>query len=158
MSDQGDLFGELEEKEKYGGIKTLTVLTFIGCGFAFLVSLLSFLFADFLLRMTEEAMNSGKTPMNTDNLEALRVNAANRVPIFITSFICTGLCLFGAIQMRKLKKDGYWLWLIGELLPLFATGFFIGFGYFKGLQGIASIAVVALFVILYSVQLKHLTK
>ena len=57
--------------------------------------------------------------------------------------------------MRKLQKNGYYMWLIGELLPIVGTLIFIGIGFFTGTTGFFLIFPL-LFIILYTTQLKHL--
>ncbi len=89
-------------------------------------------------------------------IELTRVGYENRIPITIISLVAIALCLYGAIQMRTLKKQGYFLWLIGEILPLIGTVIFIGTAAFSNFSGILLIFIIALFVLLYSLQLKYL--
>jgi hypothetical protein len=60
--------------------------------------------------------------------------------------------------MRKLKKTGFYIYLIGELLPWLTTFIFIGAIAFGGLAIIFGILFTAVFVILYATQLKYLKK
>ena len=83
--------------------------------------------------------------------------AANKIPIVILNMLGYALCLIGAIQMRGRKKQGYSLWLIGEILPLASSFIFIGAVLFSGWK-MAFLAFPLLFIILYTVQRKHLTK
>jgi hypothetical protein len=72
------------------------------------------------------------------------------------NLLCLVLCLIGAIQMRKLKKSGFFIYLIGELAPVFVLG-----GLLTSLTNINfmfSVFFAFLFVILYATQLKHLDK
>jgi hypothetical protein len=63
----------------------------------------------------------------------------------------------GALQMRKRKMQGYYMWLIGEILPFIGVALFISFKVFSGFALIAVMFPVV-FIILYTVQRKHLTK
>ena len=78
----------------------------------------------------------------------------NKIPIIAINLVGIALCVFGAIEMRKLKKQGYFLWLIGEVLPIIATSIFLPvffntvFAYF--------LIFPLLFIILYTVQRKNL--
>ena len=167
MEQQSIFINEFEEKEKKGSINVLTILTFIGCGLLFILSFVGFFFSDKSYQAAEDLVSSGKVEQmpsflqgnySPEKLEILRLTAANKVPILIIYLISTGLCLFGAIQMRKLKADGYWIWLIGEILPYPAVAFFVGWGSLVGLGAYFAYAVIGVFIILYSVQKKHLTK
>jgi len=167
MDQSQNYLSEFEEKEKLGTLKTLTILTFIGCGIAFLFSIWGFATADSSYEKMQEAINNGsvdklpgfvKNMYSPERMEMMRKMGEYKVPILIINLVCTGLCLFGAIQMRKLKADGYWMWLIGEILPFIATAFFVGTAAVTGGFMYISYAIVLVFIILYSMQRKHLRK
>jgi hypothetical protein len=58
--------------------------------------------------------------------------------------------------MRKLKKSGYLLYVIGELAPLIITAVILGFSLMGGMAILFSGIVAIVFVILYSTQRKYL--
>ena len=78
-----------------------------------------------------------------------------KLPILILSLVALSLCLYGAIEMRKRKKQGYILWLIGEILPIGTSLLFIGMLSMKGI-GLIGIFIPLLFIILYTVNKKDL--
>ena len=80
----------------------------------------------------------------------------NRIPILIISLVSIALCFYGALQMRKLNKQGYLLYIIGELLPFAITIFFLGAFAMKGFGFYFSIGIALLFILLYTSQRKHL--
>jgi len=146
------------------GINVLTILTFIGCGLGFIGVAWQFFGAKTNLNRMEEMINSGKYDsmppllkkmMSPEALEVARKTYENRVPITLISLIGVILCLVGAIQMRALKKQGYYLYLIGELLPFIGSLIFVGVA---ALSGFAIIAVVfaLVFILLYTAQRKYL--
>ena len=77
-----------------------------------------------------------------------------------------GLCLYGSILMWKLKKQGYYFYLIGEILPIIIgiimmsmmtwpqSGGFVALSMKIGYY--VSIGLGLLFIGLYSLNLKHL--
>jgi hypothetical protein len=65
------------------------------------------------------------------------------------------LCLYGAMEMRKLKKQGFIFWLVGELLPIATTIFFIGAAAFNGF-GLLNLLFPVIFIILYFIYRKDL--
>ena len=79
----------------------------------------------------------------------------NRLPVLIIGLIGTFLCFFGALQMRKLKKMGFSLYILGDIVP-FAIGIFVGFDTFATVGYVIFTIIAVLFIILYAVQLKHL--
>ena len=80
----------------------------------------------------------------------------NKIPLFIFGLVGVLLWVYGALQMRKLKKEGYTLWLIGEILPWIGTIIFLPV-FFKTIFAYFMIFPV-LFIILYTIQRKHLVK
>lgn len=148
------------------GINVLTILTFIGCGIGFLGSVWNFFNAKSGVDKMEAAINSpnyenmpsiAKKFLTPEALEAARKTYENRVPITLIMLIGIVLCLYGAIQMRKQKMQGYYMYVAGELLPLIANVIFIGLGWLSGIAGIISICIVLLFILLYTGQRKYLT-
>lgn len=153
-----------EEKKLPGSIGTLTILTFIGSGLGLIMYCMNYFRADKAVAEMEKARDNPDTPafvknmMTPEAIDQARLAAENKLPLMILNLIALALCVAGAIQMRKLKKDGYFMWLIGELLPYIATVIFLGTGSFKGIPFYIATGIVLLFVILYTNQLKYLKK
>jgi len=166
MEEQNSFLSEFEKKEKLGTLKTLTVLTFIGSGLSFLGSIWTFANAQKSYEAMQKLYSDGgieKLPAfaqkmyTPELLEVTRKSFENRLPLMIIGLIAAGLCLFGAIKMRQLKADGYWIWLIGEILPFLGSLFFVGAAAFSGFFIWIFIAIVLVFIILYTTQRKYLS-
>jgi hypothetical protein len=147
------------------GLNVLTILTFIGSGIGILGGLWQFISAKKSIESMEQMINSDKLDempgflkgmMSPEALELARKQYENRVPILLIGMLGIGLCIYGAVQMRKLKKQGYSVYLIGQALPLIAAFIFLGFGWVKGF-GLLGLFFPILFIILYTLQRKHLT-
>ncbi len=93
--------------------------------------------------------------INDDSLKSAELMLENRIPIMITSIIGAVLCLYGAIEMRKLKMQGYTFWLIGEMLPIVSMAIFIGASAFSGFLLIGYLFPL-LFIVLYTIYKKEL--
>jgi hypothetical protein len=163
MNEQSPFFTR-RKKQLPGGLNVLTILTFIGCGIGLLGSLWQFINAKKGLTQMEEMINSGKADdmpgfmknmFSEDALQMAQKQYDNRYAMLILGLVGIVLCFYGALQMRKLLKQGYAVYVIGQLLPLVGAIIFLGFGMFKGMGVLAAIFPV-LFIILYSTQLKHL--
>jgi hypothetical protein len=149
---------------EYGSIKTLTVLTFIGSAIGFIGSVYQFINAESGVVKMEAAMNNPDLPdfakkmMTPEALEAAKLSATNKLPLLIVGLIGVVLCTVGAIQMRKLRQQGYYLWLIGEIFPVIGTILFLGKAAFAQSTMMLAIGygILALFVILYTLQRKYL--
>lgn len=151
----------LEEPKKMPEmINVLTILTFIGCGFGILGGFWSFIKAkanyDSLSSVNlDQVPDFVKKLSGGDIVEAARKAYELRVPILLLGLLGCGLCLAGAIQMRKLKKSGFTLYTIGEVLPIIVSVVLMGSSA-SGLGAIIGYCIAILFVVLYATQLKYL--
>jgi hypothetical protein len=146
------------------GINTLTILTYIGCGLGLLGSIWQFVAAKSNIDKMEQLINSGdveKMPAfvqkmyTPEAMEMAHKQYDNRYAMIIITLLSLALCFYGAMQMRKLSKQGFQFYAIGEILPIIGTAIFIGVGAFAG-AGLAIVIIPVLFLILYAMQLKHL--
>jgi hypothetical protein len=148
------------------GINVLSILTFIASGIIICYYTWYMLGgAKSGVTKMEELINSPKfddmpafvKKMNSpEMLDMARKAAENCIPISLINILGAVLCIVGAVQMRKLQKQGSYLYVVGEVMPLIASLIFIGVSALSGIGGIIGIAIVALFIILYSAQRKHL--
>jgi hypothetical protein len=155
---------EVDKKKLPETLNVLTILTFIGCGVGLLSSLWSFVGAqrsyDTMLQAQgnlENAPDFAKKLAGPEMLEMLRKTLENRTPILLLGLVGYALCLYGAIQMRAKKKQGFGIYVIGELLPVAGALIFIGFGVLTGFTLGFAFLIPAVFIILYATQLKHLS-
>jgi len=65
---------------------------------------------------------------------------------------CAVLCIYGALQMRKLKKQGLVIYSIGEIIFPLVTLLLVGFW-----SAVFGLVVAVLFIILYVIQRKQFT-
>lgn len=147
------------------GLKVLTILTFIGSALGLVFILFLPALNRFMLGVLEKASNSNQELTATQLAEmekgksAVQLMQANMVPIMVTGLIGIALCVWGAIWMRKLKKDGYWIYVAGELMPLIVSFILMGTDQFNGaFSVIISVGIPLLFVVLYTMQRKYLTR
>jgi FtsH-binding integral membrane protein len=145
-------------------LNVLTILTFVGCGLQLLFSFVGYARAQASLDTIVAAENNENTPsfakklMGPHALEIAQNSLENRLPILILTLVSCALCIYGAIQMRARKKQGFYIYLIGELvLPIITSAIFLGVAAMTGMGAIFGFAIVAVFLILYAAQLKHLS-
>ena len=161
MTDQLN-FSE-EDKPTLGtGLNVLTILTFVGCGILLISSIYSFLSAeksyDAIVKAQDNMANAPawvKGMMGPEMVEMAKKTMENKIPILLLNLVGVALCTYGAMEMRKLKKQGFVIWLAGEVVPIIASFLFVGVGVFKGFSSIILLFPI-IFIILYSVQRKNL--
>lgn len=155
-----DLFNE-QQPVNYGMLKVLTVLTFIGCGFAYIglcIGAARWGSYEQDLASAQDAQerlgNTWFSKFFSGSVEMMQKAHEYRYILFGTGLLFTTMCLIGAIQMRKLKKSGFPIYLFGELGPLVVTAILLGVGF----SFYASSVFTVLFVILYATQQKLLIR
>lgn len=146
-----------------GMLNTLTILTLIGCGLAYLSSFYSFYTAsnyeEQMAKMREAQDKLGDSGMGKwveGSMDMLQRTHEYRYVILATGLVFTTLCLIGALQMRKLKKSGFILYTIGELTPFIITAILIGLSFTSGIAMAFGLIIAIVFVILYATQRKYL--
>ena len=162
------LTNEFQDKPKLpSGLNVLTILTFIWCAIQFCFEVYGYLNARQSFEGIDklrEKLNSAEMPSwfrslfgDPDNLIIIITKKyENRLPLLLLSLTSIALCFWGSLQMRKLKKQGYPLYLIGELLPLLSAYLFIGALSFSGIAFFIEAGFIAIFILLYTLQRKYL--
>ncbi|MEO6721298.1 MAG: hypothetical protein ABIN67_13085 [Ferruginibacter sp.] len=144
------------------GINTLTILTYIGCVFGLIFTACLPMFYKFSIEMMDKATtNEDISATELADIEhgrtAIESAQENIVPIMIIYFIGIFLCVLGAIWMRKLKKDGYWLYVAGEILPVIGGLIILGTSQFTNvLSVLLPVGIPLIFITLYTMQRKFL--
>ena len=155
---------EFETQTLPRGLNVLTILTFIGCALGAIFTIATPWLMKFSLNMMNKAAESGTdlTPKQASDMEvsrkAIELTQANMIPLLAIGIVGIILCFVGALMMRKLKKDGFWLYLGGQLLPLIGNIILLGTSQFTGATSYIMFAIPIVFIVLYYGQMKHLTK
>ena len=139
----------------------LTILTFIGCGIGALITIGTPWLMSFSKKMMAKAaespdMSPDKMAEMRKGLQGIELTERNLVPLIVIGSIGIILCFIGALMMRKLKKDGFWLYMAGQLIPLVGGFIIMGMAQFQGVSSFVIPAISILFIVLYSMQRKYL--
>jgi hypothetical protein len=126
-------------------LTVLCILTFIGSGMNFMSGLLFFAFYDVFLSVLG---NLAKT-MNLPGMEILQ---EAKPSFFLFSAFFYALSFAGALLMFNLKKTGFHLYTIAQILLIVATM------YFLKLPGpsILDVILSGIFIVLYGIHLKFM--
>ncbi len=159
-----DLFDQQQSKTLPGMLNVLTILTFIGCAISYIAAIMGFFsaanyekqLADMEEMQDQMGDNELASRMMEGSAEMLQKTYDYRYILLLSGILFTTLCLVGALQMRRLKKSGYTLYVIGELAPIILTAALIGFSLTGGIMILFSAVFAILFVILYTTQRKYL--
>lgn len=92
---------------------------------------------------------------NAEMIEMIRVSLDNIYLLQGSAILLATICIIGAIQMRKLKKSGYLLYVISSAISIVIPMTVFGFGIMSVMMMAGHLFTVA-FVVMYSVNLKYL--
>lgn len=153
-------------------LKVLCILTYVGCGVYFLSALygiITFEASKQTFKMMSQMSSTLPSNPMSDMLGGTFEHLENfffwsQISQYISIVNC-GLCLAGALMMHKLKRNGFYIYSLAQLLPI-AAGIMLYIAAkdipFIGFTTIASVVInmifISAFVIMYAVNLKHLTK
>lgn len=151
---------ETDKKELPSTLNVLTILTFVGCGLGLIFSLASPKLLEFSRSMIEKAAQNTTDDLQLAKLEEARqtmdITQQNMIPLMGLGIAGIIACFIGAWMMRKLKKDGYYIYVIGQIVPIVGTMVFLGSTYFSDWKNIIGLVIPVVFIVLYTLQKKHL--
>lgn len=148
-------------------LNVLTILTFIGSALQILGAGWTFFSVKSSYEQKDKLVEQMNTPgvpnfakkMMGDPQEFIMTitkSYENRIPILLVTLVAAALCIWGAIQMRALKKQGFMVYTAGQIIGLLASLIFVGFFMAKGFAFMFGVAIVILFVGMYAANRKHL--
>lgn len=155
-------------------LRVLCILTWVCCGLMFLSSLSSLVMQPSPEQQEEQIAKMRElSPEAAEKMEAVlsHQSSSQRMIDALINIVAIALSAFGAVLMWRLKKTGFYLYIVGELLPYLA----LALGGAEAISAVTSMAggmgsaiagtvigVMVLFdlvfIILYAVNLKYMTK
>lgn len=156
-----------EPKAMTKTIHVMTILTFIGCVYS-LITAVSYINPQLTLEMQlqplqqmldkaeETSGNEMMVNIYLKSMDNVRILFENKYLFAIISLIGVGLCVFGAVEMRKMKKTGFYAYVSGQMLPLLASLAITGWNIASGSTFIVSFLFYGIFILIYAFQVKHM--
>lgn len=156
-------YGSNEPKRMPSFLNTLTVLSLVGSGLAAISGVYNYFTSCSSIEKMEEldleALGSGAMADMMEAAKELMVKQCeNKLALLLAVLISSALCAWGAYQMRSLKRQGFVLYTLGELLYPVATLVILGTGAAGSAMMMAGFIIPVIMVILYFTQLKHLNQ
>lgn len=150
---------DLGPSQKPVFVTVLCILTFVGVG----LTISTTLFSVFTMSFLEQGMNTMSDALSDSEAGLDFANSFRWTKFYyVLSIIGALLCLVGALFMWKLKRFGFYIYILGQLLPIFGSfmtmssmykGTFVGFGMVSTVLGM--LFPIA-FIIMYGLNLKHM--
>lgn len=140
-------------------LTVLCILTYIGVGIGVIGSIIGWwsmramsAMMDASSGMAEEMDLSAFPGMEEAMAQMKYINVTTAVGI-----IGSLICLVGALQMWKLKKIGYYIYVVGEVVPFIVSAVLMGGSAFGTMAIIMGAIIPITFIVLYTLNLKHLS-
>jgi len=146
------------KKERPTFLTVLCILSFIGVGFVVISNIVALIgggVSKAILETSEEVMEAMETveevPVVGESVSKIVSNASTMAPINIIAAL---VVLVGVLMMWRLKKTGYYIYIVGEIAPVIAL-IVLG-GLLGGFMAIFSSLIAILFIVLYGLNVKHM--
>jgi hypothetical protein len=81
----------------------------------------------------------------------------NAMLLGIIGFLAAGLSFFGAFQMFKLKKMGYYIYILSKVVGVFIPVIILGLNLITGIMYGVGLLIALVGIILYGINSKHLS-
>jgi len=148
---------EVEKQERPTFLTVLCILSYIGVGIAVISSLIA-LTAGKAGSMFMNAAKDVEGIENAPGMETASKGLQYATTISAISLISALVVLVGVIMMWKLKKTGFWIYIVGEIAPVIASFLLIGLsGFFGGAMAMIGLIFPVLFIILYGLNVKYMS-
>ncbi len=164
MTDKNQTLDSLNLEEKKSTelpwmLNGLTILSYIGCVYGALSGIYNY----FTICKSAEKLASQDLPevggmigkMMDSAIELAMKQCENRLAILVITIVTSLLCFFGAFMMRSLKKQGFILYMVGELIAPAALMVILGSAGFTDLMLVGAIVPIVM-VIVFATQRKYL--
>ena len=155
---------ETQPKQRPALLTALCILTFIGSGFNVFNNILgmimspikNFIDPSFFEMILDEVDDDFARRFVEQALEIAQKALEHAFEISLTNFLLYGASLTGAILMFQMKKAGFYLYSVAQVLLLFVAPVFVGFNLFVNMGILFSSFFTILFIALYAINLKKM--
>lgn len=148
----------VQEPKRPQFLTVLCILTFIGCGFAIFGAIWGYISIKASSGLLENMANmeGDSFGMMSGMQDTMRKAVENAVPNLLIGVVCALLCLYGALQMWKLKRIGFYVYTVGEIVPAISGFLLGGDGLIGGAGAVVGLLFAVLWIVLYAINFKHL--
>jgi len=151
--EQQNINATAEAKKIPGFLKVLCILSFVGIGFSVIFGIWDII--SFQAQIDSLKMLAGFTGELGSSIDSL---IKWGIVDYIITIVSALVCLAGVLMMWKLKKTGFYIYLVGEIAPAIASFALLGgFGALGTFAMIIGLIFPIAFIIMYALNLKHMS-
>lgn len=142
-------------------LTVLCILTWVGSVWA-IISLFLGKAAVSMASGMAEGMSSvaegaaGSSPELSKAMEDMNSAVSNYDTYMYIGIACALLCIVGAVMMWQLKKMGFYVYVVGELVAPILGIVLLGSSAMAGAMAVLGMIIPVVFVVLYGLNLKHM--
>lgn len=152
-------------------LKVLCILTFIGSGYGIINSVYTYFNADQIANMmtvhkgeiAEDIKNKNGKDKQSDTFMKKIMTDVSKVSTpeslrktSIGNAVSSLICLFGALLMWKLRRAGFYLYILGTAIGIILPFFLLGSNFITNLSAGIYSFIGILFIIFYAMNLKSM--
>lgn len=149
-------------------LKVLCILTFVGAGLGFISGVINVFTVDTTILSLQQSQaifeSMPASPFRMDVSEILEATKKHGVTNALLIILGNSLALFGAINMWKLQKRGFYFYISGQVFPLIGSIFLMGSlsntSEIMGITSFIGVVISILFSVgfssMYALNLKHM--
>ena len=115
-------------------------------------------YSSMLNSMDQGAGSAVLSDILNSTMASLQATFVHAREIAVVSLVLSVISLLGAILMFQLRRLGFYLYTAAQILALFVLPYFAGFSMYVGMVMFFSGLISLLFIILYAVNLKYMTR
>ncbi|MDM8160531.1 hypothetical protein QUH73_11955 [Labilibaculum sp. K2S] len=155
---------DINPKQRPGLLTALCILTFIGSGFGILKNILGMIMSPLQKLLDPDLFETALDNVHDEYArkfveQALEIGQKALQHIFeisLTQFLLYAASLIGAILMFQLKKTGFYIYSVAQMLLLFVAPLFIEFNLFVNIGILFGSVFTILFIALYTINLNKM--
>lgn len=99
---------------------------------------------------------AGSSPELSKAMEDMNSAVSNYDTYMYIGIACALLCIVGAVMMWQLKKMGFYVYVVGELVAPILAIVLLGSTAMAGAMAVLGLIIPIVFVVLYGLNLKHM--
>ena len=144
-----------ETKKRPSFLTVLCILSFVGIG----IGIISALYSLITFSATTELINQYGSAMENMPFGGMVDTLVKwGETLYTIQIVANLICLIGVLMMWKLKKTGYFIYLVGEVAPAIASFALMGgYGPLGTLAMVSGLIFPIAFIIMYGLNLKHMS-
>jgi hypothetical protein len=147
----------MEPKKRPTFLTVLCILSYVGVGIAIIGGAWNLITLQSTIDAMKMMADTGLAALVGIDKSAVEAMENWGFAVYSIQIISALICLWGVLLMWKLKKMGFYIYVIAEILPAVATLLLMGgFGPMGTMAMVMSLIFPIAFIVMYALNVKHM--